>query len=187
MKRIFLPTVFLMLAACSGGTPSSNEEFAPHPEYFDVAVPKSLQDVFDKPDRAQLFTVITSGDIEVKLKDPKLKELPRLHDWYIVGEAGLSADETARLKDSFKEAVIKGEFNGMMCFFPHHVLRLVKGRRTLDLVVCFQCRNFEVLPEGGRNNVVFSDKTGMEKVWRQVVADHKMKDYSLEFYASANE
>ena len=37
---------------------------------------------------------------------------------------------------------------GHLCFFPRHVLRVVKGGRTIDLVICFQCNSYRVYADG---------------------------------------
>ena len=34
------------------------------------------------------------------------------------------------------------------CFMPRHVVRVAKGGKTVDLVICFQCDNYRVYRVG---------------------------------------
>jgi hypothetical protein len=34
------------------------------------------------------------------------------------------------------------------CFVPRHVLRVTKGGRTVDLVICFECHNYRAYADG---------------------------------------
>lgn len=171
----------LFVAACTEEPPPPIEEQPLDREVlFDAAVPVSLQDVFDDPDQAVLFTVISGHEIKDELRDESLLNLPRLDEWYIYDRADLGLGAWKELADSFKQAVVAGEYNSKPCIFaPHHVLRLSKGVRVLEIIVCFRCHEFKVLPEGGYKNVCLSTEVGMESTWRKVVADKGLRDYSL--------
>lgn len=34
------------------------------------------------------------------------------------------------------------------CFYPRHVLRVVKKGKTMDVVICFECHNYELYQDG---------------------------------------
>ncbi|MEZ5991176.1 MAG: hypothetical protein R3E76_02355 [Planctomycetota bacterium] len=172
----------LLATACSDDQPPEPVPPPLHREVlFHAAVPVSLQDVFEHPDRAVLFTIISDVDFDIRQVDPALRELPRLHDWHICDSAELTTQETESLSSTFRRAIVEGEFNSKSCIFaPHHVLRLEKDTRYLEIVVCFQCHEYQVLPEGGYKNINLNKDVGLEEAWRDVVAKHGLRDYSLD-------
>ncbi|HJZ53912.1 MAG TPA: hypothetical protein VKE74_03090 [Gemmataceae bacterium] len=50
---------------------------------------------------------------------------------------------------------------GSKCFIPRHAIRAVKGDETVDMVICFQCHNYEHHRGGkevsGPNPLISSD------------------------------
>jgi hypothetical protein len=43
-----------------------------------------------------------------------------------------------------KDAIRAAPDRPMACWMPRHVLRVTKGGRTIDLVICFECRRYGV-------------------------------------------
>jgi hypothetical protein len=184
MRRLLMVLVLVgFIVGCSGSDPASPAEpqLEPLPSQvlFDAAVPVSLQSLFEHPKRAVLYTVLDDSELRL-LSGNNPPDLRRVHEWLVYDEAELTMEETALLTGSFEKAVIAGDYNGVACFMPHHILHLEKDGGWLDVAVCFQCHNFKVLPHGGYNNVVLSHDVGMEDTWRRVVAAHGLKDFSLE-------
>lgn len=72
---------------------------------------------------------------------------PNFHGYIVLGSTRIRDRKT-------RSAVVKALYdsvgNGekMACFDPHHGIRAVKGGRTVDFVVCFDCTQFEVYDRG---------------------------------------
>jgi hypothetical protein len=150
------------------------------------AVPSELRGTLSNPDKVTLYTVVTRQDFGEGLSKQEFEELPWLHgpseDFRaakILASAELSADEYETVLDAFETAVNNGDSNaGMACFVPHHALRIEKAGKTVDILVCFKCRNYHVMPGGGFNNVMMDISTGIEDTWRAVVRKHGLRDVS---------
>jgi hypothetical protein len=158
-------------------------------ELLDQAVPPDLQHVLDEPDRVTLYTLLTTQDVEDFDKAGiNYEELPRyltgsdLHsvaeECRILGQTELDSEDAGQLISTFTRAVNNGEKVGVACFQPHHAIRVEKGGATLDILICFKCMNYLVLPGGGYNNVHMIGKKEMEGAWRATVRKHGLRDIS---------
>jgi hypothetical protein len=38
------------------------------------------------------------------------------------------------------------------CWDPRHAIRVVKGSETLDMIICFECHNYDILRNGDPNS-----------------------------------
>lgn len=152
---------------------------------MNLAVPPSMQDLLRDFDRATLFTIVgESEEGPTSLTTQEIRDLPRYGEgpaaeYHILAQAELDMATDARpMIDTFIKSVNAGERAAVACFWPHHALRLEKDGRTLDILVCFMCHNYMVLPDGGYNNVHMSKSTGMEDTWRGIVRKHGLRDVS---------
>jgi hypothetical protein len=157
---------------------------------LDKAVPAAMQDILDSPDKVTLYTVATKFDVHgesaltheaydgLQVLAEKGGESKAAGEARILGHAELEHSEGAELIDSFRTAVKSGKAGGVKCFMPHHAIRVEKDGRTLDILICFKCHNYMVLPDGGYNNVHMSAETGMEDTWRAIVRKHGLRDVS---------
>ena len=160
-----------MLTSC-GGSPG-----------IDMAVPSSYQSMLNDFDKATFFTLTSGTDKEMGLKPDDFDSLPEFKhaDVRIVDKVELTESEARLLIEKFIWALENGEANvGTACFFPHHAIRLEKGERKLDILVCFMCHNYHVYPDGGRNNARLNFSGGIEIAWRDIVARHSLRDVSAE-------
>jgi hypothetical protein len=103
----------------------------------------------DDPDEVTLFS--TDGRRERNPLDrdkPTDKEF--LYHFPVLGRVSITDPELRRRV----VAAVKHDLDdssdpeGHLCFFPRHVLRVVKGGRTIDLVICFQCNSYRVYADG---------------------------------------
>lgn len=152
----------------------------PKRDLVDLALPPGLRSTVEQPGKVTLYTIChplidTLGDSELNADEAEL--LPAFDDEYkVLGSVNVSAEEGQALIDSFKTAVSQGQENGVMCFIPHHAIRVESAGRIVDILVCFKCYNYKVNPGGGYNNVVMSNRTGMEVLWRSLVAKYRLRD-----------
>jgi hypothetical protein len=147
-------------------------------QMMELAMPADLRAILEKPERVTLYTLADEEDLEEGgMAEAEMAKLPRLDDYYVMGEATVSSGDGRKLIDSFWKAVNAGSPGSVECFFPHHAIRAEAGGKSVTVLVCFMCDNFKVLPRGAFNTIVI-EKDGMEKTWRDIVSTHKLKDVS---------
>lgn len=170
MFRLFFPLLAIAtIAACSRDT------------WSDVNVEKGVPEEFHKalqePDRVTFYTVMNPLDSPDARE--QIERMPKLHYMGILGSQELTREEGRELIDTFIQAVKKGTTEAAAsCFNPHHVIRVEGAGKTVDIIVCFECQNFEVTPGGKLNAVVFNDFRPMYDAWMAVVAKYGLKDLS---------
>lgn len=174
IQFVALCALALMVSSCSGIGSNMN-----------LAVPPAMQNLLRDFDRATLSTLVSENEVEeTGLSKAEIDALPRYGEglaaeYRILAQAELDqVSEAQPMIDSFIKAVNAGERVAVACFFPHHALRLEKDGRKLDILICFMCHNYMVLPSGGYNNVHMSKAQAMESTWRAVVRKHGLRDIS---------
>lgn len=69
----------------------------------------------------------------------------KFHGYPVLGKITV---EDANTRKALFAAVQKGmtQSDGIMmkCFWPRHAIRTVENGRTIDYVICFQCRQLEI-------------------------------------------
>lgn len=82
------------------------------------------------------------------------------HGHGIIGQVALSGEARAKLLASFYDGFTlpysppraDGRTDlkqiGLGCFNPRHGIRAVSGGKTVDLLICFECRHVEVYENG---------------------------------------
>ena len=92
------------------------------------------------PDALTLISI--DGTVE---KDPtQIGPSPGVYGYPILGSVEITDPELRRrVMSEIKEAVQKGGTQAK-CFFPRHILRVKDGGSEVDIVICFQCGNYEV-------------------------------------------
>jgi hypothetical protein len=69
-----------------------------------------------------------------------------LHQHQILGKVEVTDPERRREVVRAVRGDIRAGFTVTQakCFNPRHVLRVVKGGRKIDVVICFECNNYEL-------------------------------------------
>jgi hypothetical protein len=177
-------TVFALIGCAKANDDSATNSASSAQVLLDLAVSPQSQDILDNPDKVTLYTI--AGYLDSKtLKEGEYHALPdfdplvaELNGTKVLGSAALSRPDGMALVATLVQAIRQGSEDGVMCFYPHHAIRVEKGDRRLDILICFKCRNYQVVPDGGYNNVVMNTKSGMEDTWRAVVRKHGLRDIS---------
>lgn len=114
---------------------------APSDQTISTLLPGNARDVFEHPDKLILYSLQPPEHLVIK-------GLPSFHDVPVLGKVEVS-DEEARA--SIRRAVYDGfarDADRKMCYMPRHGIRAVKGKQTVDLVLCFQCEQMKIFLNG---------------------------------------
>ncbi len=107
-------------------------------------------EILDDPDEMLLFSV----DPTQMDKEPEERVFAKgsefLYECAILGKVEIKDPALRReVIAAVKEDIRSGHHGPAKCFNPRHVLRQVKNGRLIDVVICFQCHNYEIHKDGG--------------------------------------
>jgi hypothetical protein len=102
----------------------------------------------DDPDEVTLFSIDGMSQRNPLDRDkPTDKEL--LYEFPVLGRVSITDPELQRrVVTAVKQDLNSSKGDRYLCFFPRHVLRVVKAGRTIDFVICFQCNDYHVYVDG---------------------------------------
>jgi hypothetical protein len=96
-------------------------------------LPAKVKAILDKADQLELLS------LDPDSKKPKAKD--DYHGWHVLGTTVVKKAEVRKL---ILEALVKGiaesEEHGAKCFEPGHGIQATSGGKTVDLVICFECK-----------------------------------------------
>ena len=106
--------------------------------------------ISDDPDEL----VVISVDGTQMSKEPEDRVFARgsefLYDCAVLGRVAITDPTTRReIIAAVKADIRAGSSTRAKCFQPRHVLRVVKDGVVVDVVVCYQCHNYEIHRNGG--------------------------------------
>ncbi len=99
------------------------------------------------------------GNVPLGSPDAPGAPVEKFHGWPVLGKVVVDKfDDQKKLRKAL-EAGIEGN-KGMVagCFIPRHGIRSLKGDRTVDLVICFECMSMQVHENGGVKQVLTTAK-----------------------------
>jgi hypothetical protein len=102
----------------------------------------------DDPDEVTLFSIDGSN-----LFHPPNRDKPNGREWQygwpVLGEVRIAdPDLRRRVVNAVKQDLTSTPQERSLCFQPRHMLRMVEGRRTIDLLICYKCGSREVYVNG---------------------------------------
>jgi hypothetical protein len=110
----------------------------PNAEQIAKAFPEDSFEVFNNGKNITLYS------LEPQEKNDRNDTF---HGYKILKETVIdSSSKQFLLKRSLTNGMIGS--HGAACFNPRHGLRIVDGEKTVDIVICFECGNFETHYDG---------------------------------------
>jgi hypothetical protein len=104
---------------------------------------KDLIAVIGKADRMELYRLDPG---EVGKARPEAKD--GFCGYKVVAKAAVEkAEQRAKVAESLGKAMHWYEGVQALCFRPHHGLRVTSGKKSLDLLICFECGRVKVYPD----------------------------------------
>lgn len=120
----------------------------PSVEQLRAAFPGDARRVLETSEKLTLLLVDPSeGDYDAPTGSG-------FYDHRVVGQAVVESSAKPELLASFYDGLVPpgGSQNGLkqiaFCFNPRHGIRAVLDGKTVDLMICFECRHFEVYENG---------------------------------------
>jgi hypothetical protein len=81
------------------------------------------------------------------------RELPpdNFHRWSVLGRTSVTDPATRKKLNRALRTGAWGAGMPYMCFNPRHGIHVVQAGRSVDLVICFECRQARVFDDGNAN------------------------------------
>ncbi len=90
---------------------------------------------------------------------PFVREKEAFHGFGVWGKTRVTdPNERAVLLAALYDGVARSDQTMAACFNPRHGVRVTQNKRTLDLVICFECRQFAVY-DGGKKTLAATSGT----------------------------
>jgi hypothetical protein len=101
------------------------------------------QEVFEKFQTADQFTLYS-------LKPERTKEGETFYNWKILKKVEISDIKTREdLKDALKKGIAQSDPKiAARCFNPRHGIKILQGKETFELVICFECLRMDSYKNG---------------------------------------
>lgn len=155
MSRFGWMTFALVLAAGGRSAGADNE------------IPKEAREAFEKAAEFELYSV----DPDRFAKKDGKAEL--LHGWKVLGKTTLKGDAAKRARAAVAKGIKDSDGSVAACFNPRHVVRVVSGKNTYDLVICYECHSATVY-KGDERLGSFLTARGPEKTLNGILTDAKI-------------
>jgi hypothetical protein len=126
---------FMLGAAWSGFTCSNTFGQTVSPA---THLPQNVQTMLENADTFTLFSLNPDPDIRHQAKED-------FQDYEILGQLNIPSRATrTKLIDALNEGIAASDQTANMCFNPRHGIRAKKGNETVELLICFECRQIEI-------------------------------------------
>jgi hypothetical protein len=127
------------------------------------SIPAGTRDVLTKADSFELYSL-----------DPDPRNRPAengFHGWKVLGKTTVKdAEVRQKLVTALEKAAAANDGSVAGCFNPRHGIRVKRGDKTLDLVICFQCFQVEVF-DGDKRDKGFLITDAARDAFNKVLKD----------------
>jgi hypothetical protein len=117
-----------------------------------AAFPLEEQQILEKGEEFVLYSLHPNPR---ELDPEELKTKPVFHGYLILGQTRIT---TAKTRMDLLNALYAdlGKGDPAYCFNPRHGIRAVRGNKTIDLVICFECQQIEIYDERGKGGTLIA-------------------------------
>jgi hypothetical protein len=161
IKQAIAGFVILLVAAALWGMSG----FHVH-DFFEPSLP-------DDPDELVLFSVDGMALVNGPKDRGPTNGRELLYGYPVLGQVRITDPELRQeVLAAVKADIRAGSQDQNKCFFPRHVLRVTKGHRTTDVVICFQCHSYLLYPDGlGRSDLTPPIDSRSQPLLNKVLTD----------------
>jgi len=105
------------------------------------ALPAVAADALENADRFELYS-LKPGPLRKDADDT-------FHGYQVLGKTPVEdAAARQRLIDALKRGIAENDGLAAGCFNPRHGVRAVRGAKTVDVVICFECFSGKIFVDG---------------------------------------
>ena len=132
----------------------------PSPAQIARAFPNNSVQIFDLGKKVTVFALKPDGKIE---------NAEEFHGYSVLGKTEIKDEDFQGLiKRAFLDSLLGGK-EAAKCFNPRHGLRISDDKTSVDLVICFECKNFVSYVEGQQGEGEISNSA--EILYNQILKD----------------
>jgi hypothetical protein len=95
----------------------------------DNDLPKEVREAFDQAAEIELYSLNPNPD----------REKTDFHGWQSLGKTTLKGEDLKTVRDAVEKGRKESTGDVAGCFIPRHGIRIVREKKTYDLVICYQC------------------------------------------------
>ena len=138
-------------------------------------LPRSARSVLFAAEKIDIYSLDPRNG---KLKEDEAKKQKKdiFRGWPVLGVTNV-ADKDARktLVEQVTNAIGTGSIiEAARCFHPRHAIRATHDGKTVDLIICLECRRVEVYENGQCMGTCVTRRTA-QKTMNQILSDAKIK------------
>lgn len=129
-------------------------------------LPEDVLSVLEKADKIEILSI---DPVFKKEKDvDKTKE--KFHGYQVIGKIEVKEEVRKKIISSFLEDMV-GKNEMAKCFEPRHAIHAVLGEKTVDLVICFRCQQFNVYVNSSTTSKTYAISKAPEPIFDKVLID----------------
>lgn len=102
-------------------------------------LPDEVRAILDKADEIELISLDPK-----RLKDPK----DGFHGYKVLGQATVRKDDKNTAVAAISKGIKESVLGGALCFSPRHGIKATHDKKTVELVICFECEHVHVYMGG---------------------------------------
>jgi hypothetical protein len=131
----------------------------------DNKLPEAVQSLLDKAEQIELFSLDPSRDTE----KPKVD----FHGWKVLGSTVIKDKVKTKALESVYTGIKESDGIAARCFIPRHGIRAQFDKKTVDLVICFECLQIQVFVDEERLPTILTARSP-EPTLDQILKDAKV-------------
>lgn len=114
-------------------------------------LPNAIGDVLASADRFKLLSLEPAAG--------PTKETGHFWGWRVLGSVVITAADRDALVSALEHGIAENGGWVAACFTPRHGIKATRGRSSADLVVCFECAQVYLYPDGKWSGSVLVSST----------------------------
>lgn len=164
LRRTIWLTLLLAMLVCVGGVYYLRNTILPEElkSRMAQAFPGNSHDILQSASQMTLYSL--QGECRMPVANSKPGQF---HGYPILGKTALSEGEIQQTKPLIDKAIADKWATRKFCFLPHHGLRVLSGKRTMDCVICFKCNTMMTYSIGNEGSTDFG--RAPEKFFNQLL------------------
>lgn len=131
----------------------------------DNKLPDAAKSLLDKAEQIELFSLDPSREEE----KPKVE----FHGWKVLGSTIIKDKVKTKALEAVYAGIKESDGTAARCFIPRHGIRAQLDKKTVDLVICFECYQIQVFIDDERPPTVLTARSP-EPTLDQILKDAKV-------------